>query len=157
MDIFKTVLLSAATFTLAGCLSNTSNNLQNDVKVAEKMIIQADATPIISFSGKEVNVKINFKNLSGNTIKYARFKVVAYDQNERVIQPKRGNSMSAYVRSAVQVEPGVQASKLWLNTWANPTIKCLIVDEVEVIMVDGSVELAKTGSGLKHNAEKICM
>lgn len=155
MKMWKQATLIFSTLVIAGC--GTKAPPKETVVAPLPPLIVADATPIVSKTKKSIGVDMQFKNISADSYRYARFKVTAYDKTGKTINPKKGNRESAYLRIAGPISPGQQKLHNWSNTWANKNVQCLILDEVEIIFMDGSVELAKEDRLLQEKSPNSCI
>jgi hypothetical protein len=120
-------------------------------------LIVADATPIMSASKRSIGVKIKFENIAHADYSYARFKLTAYDSAGNTIRPKKGKRDSAYVRLAGPIAQGRTRSTTWKNTWTSNGVKCISLDEVELIFPDGRVELAINDRLLSEKTGNRCL
>lgn len=145
------------TFGLAILVAGCAQKKEEIAVVVIPPLIVADAKPVISKSKRSIGVKVDFKNIAHDDYNYARFKLTAYDSAGNTIKPKKGNRDSAYVRLAGPIAPGQNKSTLWTNTWANKDVQCISLDEVELIFMDGSIELANNDRLLSKQPGHSCI
>jgi hypothetical protein len=150
MNIWKYAVLPLSLVLFAGCA-------QKKVAAVYPPLIVADAIPLVSKSKRSIGVTVNFENIAHDNYQYARFKLTAFDSAGNSIRPKKGNRDSAYVRLAGPIAPGQTRSTTWTNTWANKDIKCISLDEVELIFPDGSIELASNSRLLSKQEGNSCI
>ncbi|MCJ8299133.1 MAG: hypothetical protein MJK13_09405 [Pseudomonadales bacterium] len=153
MNMWKYLVLATLATLLAGCVKK---QVEPVVVVFPPLII-ADATPVVSSTKRSIGVQVNFKNITSNDYSYARFKLTAYNSAGESVKPKKGVRESAYVRLAGPIAPGQTKITTWTNTWANKDVQCVSLDEVEIIFMDGSVEVAKDGRLLSEKSGSICI
>ncbi|MCJ8337741.1 MAG: hypothetical protein MJK10_04675 [Pseudomonadales bacterium] len=153
MNMWKYLVLAALAPLLAGCVKKQVE----PVVVVYPPLIIADATPIVSSTKRSIGVQVNFKNITSNDYSYARFKLTAYNSVGESVKPKKGVRESAYVRLSGPITPGQTKITTWTNTWANKDVQCVSLDEVEIIFMDGSVEVAKDGRLLSEKSGSICI
>lgn len=152
MNICKYTIITLIAVLVAGCSIETKK-----VIVVKAPLIIADALPIISATKRSVGVRINFENITANDYNYARFKVTAYNSDGENISPKKGNKESAYLRIAGPITAGSTKSSIWTNTWNSKGVNCISLDEVELIFMDGSIEIAKGNRLLNKQKGNKCM
>ena len=149
--MWNLILLSCLSLSMLGCVQN------KPITTVYAPLIVADASPIVSSTKRSVGVKVNFENIADADYSYARFKLTAYNSAGETIRPKKGNRSSAYVRLAGPIAQGKSQSTTWTNTWANKGVKCVSLDEVELIFPNGQVETASNDRLLSSNTGNQCL
>ncbi len=169
--IVKILFLHVVLITIlvsTGCTSMLYNTeigkqkiLPYNTEIGRKKILQAqkNSLPIIISkistnypnSAGGVNFKINFKNISGKTIKYASFGATAYNNvNDEVgceIAGKRFASVGGRITGPI--EPSKIKSATWSNAWYNSTIKYAKISFINIEFMNGEI--------LKYSDEKSIM
>ncbi|SFG00365.1 hypothetical protein [Neptunomonas qingdaonensis] len=94
---------------------------------------------------------IHFSNISSGTYQYVLFRTTAFDKNGKVIRAKKSRDENAYLRVAGPIYPGEYSKgHSWKNTWSKKGVKCIDIDQIEIVFSDGSVEVAQGDTLTKH-------
>ena len=169
----KPLIVLAAVLSLAGCSAKpVSPDHFGSVERVQAALANPDVPVLIGKFGTfqpnsagGVDVRVEFINTSGKTIKYISFRMTPHNAVGDAVDDRIGRGSLRGVKTTGPIYSGQsntyvkpmeqpQSDGVWRNTWYNHTIKCATIDQIAIEYMDGSQQVVTDTTPLHTRANR---
>jgi hypothetical protein len=144
MKYLKLTLVVMFSVLLSSCAMMHHRSIEKAQREGIPVVITAIYSGRPDFAGG-VDAHINFVNTSSRTLKYVILEATPYNRVGDIAASEIGRKTTARLEGTGPYAPGrgnfgLFGNPYWTNVWYNHTIRCIEVNSVEVVYMDGSRE-----------------